>query len=106
MVKQVTTFETTDGKKFTSEVEANGHEKALSIGAAIDAYTKAAGVGPAEATRARKYISGYAAFMETYDGPLAHPPKAEAANDATTGPGAEGGGEPAGEQNDDEQQAA
>lgn len=87
MVKQVTSYETTDGKKFTSEIEANGHEQLLAIGGAIEAFTTAAGLGPAEATRAKKYISGYVAFLKTYEGPMAlpEPVKAEAANDAQAG---------------------
>lgn len=64
MVQQVITFQTSDGKKFTSEIEANGHEKLLSIATQVDAYVAAAGVGLAEATRARKYISGFLAFAD------------------------------------------
>ncbi len=64
MVKQVTSYETTDGKKFTDPLEAAGHEKSLEISASLDAYVGAADLAPAEATRARKYISGYLAFVE------------------------------------------
>lgn len=88
MVKQVTSFETSDGKKFTSEIEALGHEQLLQIGGAIEAYAKAASLQPAEATRAKKYISGYVAFLKTYDGPMELPaPVKEAANDASAGEG-------------------
>ena len=82
MVKQVTSYETSDGKKFTSEVEANGHEELVSIAGAVEAFVKEASLGPAEATRARKYISGYAAFVKGYEGPMTLP-KVEkvAAND-------------------------
>lgn len=72
MVKQITSFETTDGKKFTNEAEANGHETLISIAKVVDAYTAAADLGAAEATRAKKYISGYTAFLETYDGEHAY----------------------------------
>ena len=68
MVKQVTSYETTDGKKFTNEAEANGHEVLISIAKVVDAYIAAAGLQPAEATRAKKYISGFTAFADDYEG--------------------------------------
>lgn len=73
ILKTVTKFETPDGKTFTNETEALGHMKYLSIGGAIEAFAQALSLGPAEATRAKKYISGYVAFVETYDGPMAAP---------------------------------
>lgn len=66
MVTAVTKFHTSDKKEFTSELEANGHEKSLVMHPAINAFALALGLGPAEATRARKYVSGFSAFMETY----------------------------------------
>jgi hypothetical protein len=90
MVKQVTTYETSDGKKFTSEIEANGHEKFLSINGAVEAFVQASALGPAEATRARKYIGGYVAFVETYSGPMTLPVKA-AANDEQPADASQGG---------------
>jgi len=87
-IKSVTKFETPDGKVFTNIVEAEGHVEYLSIGGAIEAFTTALGLGPAESTRAKKYISGYSAFVKTYTGPMAAPAPVEspapaaAANDA------------------------
>lgn len=90
MVKQVTSYETSDGKKFTNEIEANGHEEFLAIGGAINAYTDAAGLGAAEATRAKKYISGYVAFLKTYEGPMELPAPVAAATESANDEAAPG----------------
>jgi len=72
-IQQVTTFKTPDGKSFTNVVEAEGHVELLGIEAAVEAFATAIGIGPAETTRAKKYISGYLAFAKTYEGPMTKP---------------------------------
>lgn len=65
MVKQLTVFETTDGKKFDNELAANGHEMSLSASKSIEAYLAAAEVSRG-AKAVSKHIAGYLGFMETY----------------------------------------
>lgn len=89
MVKQVTSYETSDGKKFGSEADANGHEKLISIAKAVDAYIKAVGLGDAEGTRAKRYISGFDAFSDTYEGEHAYSAEELAAQAATAKAAAE-----------------
>ena len=86
MVKHIVSFETTDGKKFLNEAEANGHETLISVAAAVDAYAAAAELGLAETTRAKRYISGYLAFVETYEGDLAYTYEAEVDDEAAPAP--------------------
>lgn len=69
-------FLSSDNKEFNTALEADAHDLVLSQKVSVDAYAAAAKLGPAEATRARKYISGYAAFMTTFVAP-----ETEAAND-------------------------
>lgn len=79
MVKAITSFETSDGKKFNNELDANAHEQYLEIDGAIAAYTEAAGLKAADATRAKRHISAYVAFMKSYKGPMTLPAEVEAA---------------------------
>ena len=64
MVKQVVQYETSDGKKFNSEVEAQGHEVSLENRPLIEAYIKAADlkVEGAQAGFLRKHLAGFIAF--------------------------------------------
>lgn len=62
MAKVSTSYESTDGKKFPTELEADAHDASLQMGESVAAYAAAAGLGKAEATRALKYIAGYRAF--------------------------------------------
>ena len=79
MAKIITAYAANDGKEFSSALEADAHDLVLGQKVSVDAYTLAASLGPAEATRARKYISGYAAFMETFVAPAANEGEAQAA---------------------------
>lgn len=62
MAKLITTYEANDGKKFATELEADAHDLSLGMADTVKAYIAAAGLGKAEATRASKYITGFAAF--------------------------------------------
>ncbi len=62
MAKISTTYEANDGKKFSTELEADAHDAALALAPKVAAYAAAAGLGKAEATRALRYISGYQVF--------------------------------------------
>lgn len=72
MAKQFIQFEAQDGKKFGTEAEADGHDKLISIAKVVDAYIAAAGLEAAEATRAKKYIAGFDAFTDSYEGENAY----------------------------------
>ncbi len=61
MVQQVVSFRTSDGKVFTSEIEANGHEKYLQIKPQIDGFIEAAGLKKASAGFARNIIPAFLA---------------------------------------------
>ena len=78
MAKIITAYAANDGKEFSSALEADAHDLVLGQKVSVDAYALAASLGPAESTRARKYISGYTAFMETFVAPVEVP----AANEA------------------------
>lgn len=56
-------FLSNDGKEFDSALEADAHDLALIQADSVNAYIKEAGLAAAEGTRAKRYISGYAAFV-------------------------------------------
>lgn len=66
MAKIITAYASVDGKEFSTALEADAHDLALSQKVSVDAYAAEAKLGPAETTRARKYISGYTSFMTTF----------------------------------------
>lgn len=68
MAKLISTYEANDGKKFATELEADAHDLFLVMAEKVQAYIAAAGLGKAEATRASKYITGFAAFSAANDG--------------------------------------
>jgi hypothetical protein len=62
MAKLISAYQSADGKEFATELEADAHDLSLSMAANIAAYIEVTGLKKAEATRASKYISGFAAF--------------------------------------------
>ena len=79
MAKLISAYAANDGKEFATALEADAHDLALTQKASVDAYSAEAKLGAAEATRARKYISGYTAFMATYEAPAANHGHSQAA---------------------------
>lgn len=76
MAKISTSYESNDGKKFATELEADAHDLLLSLAGSVAAFAKATKLGKAEATRAVKYISQYTAFMAA--GPEKNPVESNA----------------------------
>lgn len=69
MAKVITAYAAADGKEFPTAMQADGHDLVLSQKVSVDAFIAELELGAAEATRARKYISFYAAFMTTFVAP-------------------------------------
>jgi hypothetical protein len=67
MAKISTSYESLDGKKFLTELEADAHDMAVSQAASVAAFVIEARLGKAEATRAAKYVSAYTVFMASYE---------------------------------------
>ena len=64
MVTAVTSYKTSDGKVFNTEIEAAGHEKFLSVQPQVEAYIAASGASKVVAGLLRKQIPGFLAFIE------------------------------------------
>lgn len=71
MVKQVVKFEASDGKKFDTELEANGHELALQNTPMIDAFVDAIKAQKASAGYLRNTLPQFLAFQASYVPPAA-----------------------------------
>lgn len=82
MAKISTSYESADGKKFATELEADAHDLSLSLAGSIKAFVTVTKLGKAEATRAAKYVAQYTAFMVTYVQPEAAANDSEAAQAA------------------------
>lgn len=67
MAKIITSYASADGTSFESALAADAHDLVLSQKASVDAYAAEAKLGRADATRARRHISGYTAFMAAFD---------------------------------------
>lgn len=64
MAKISTSYEAADGKKFPTEIDADAHDLTLSMADDISSFTALRGLGKADATRAVRHITGFAAFMK------------------------------------------
>jgi hypothetical protein len=64
MATAIIKYAAADGKLFTTEMAANGHDKALSVAPSVQAYIEAAGLIKAGAGLVAKHIPAYLAFVE------------------------------------------
>lgn len=83
MAQTKTTYLSTDGKEFKTELEADARDMYLKLQGGVEAYIVAAGLDKAPAGMLRKHIPGYISFCKTggvsVDGT---PPEAEPGDDA------------------------
>ena len=71
MVKQVTTFEASDGTKFDNEADAAAHETYLKNKGKYEAFIKAEKLHPAQAGLMRRLLPRFDTFSSTWVAPAA-----------------------------------
>lgn len=63
----VTSYKTSDGKVFKTEIEAAGHEKYLEIKPVVEAFIEKAGLQKAQAGLMRKHLPAFVAFQASQE---------------------------------------
>lgn len=71
-LKQILSYETSDGQVFEAEADALGHEEYLSNAKPIEVFIAESNVQRAHATYLRRMLPKYIAFLRTFD-PAAYP---------------------------------